>query len=219
MNFNIIDIDTWDRKEYFNHFIKKVVCTYSTVVNIDITKFLSDIKLKSLKFYPTFIYVITQAVNSISNFKMSLNDKGILGYWDQISPSYTIFHEDDKTFSAIYTEYNLNFEEFYKNCIKDISYYSNKKGLFPKGEITNSFPVSCLPWVSFTNFNINVFDQGKFLSPIITWGKYFEQNQKVLLPIALQIHHAVADGYHVGKFFSEVQDYTNNFYAEIDKLS
>lgn len=30
-------------------------------------------------------------------------------------------------------------------------------------------------------------------------GKYYTQGDKVLMPLAIQVHHAVCDGFHVGR--------------------
>ena len=37
MAFKLIDIENWERREFYEHFINEVICTYSAVVNIDIT--------------------------------------------------------------------------------------------------------------------------------------------------------------------------------------
>ena len=37
MALKLIDMETWERREFYEHFINEVVCTYSAVVNIDIT--------------------------------------------------------------------------------------------------------------------------------------------------------------------------------------
>jgi len=37
MAFHLIDLDTWDRREFYEHFINEVVCSYSITVNLDIT--------------------------------------------------------------------------------------------------------------------------------------------------------------------------------------
>ena len=68
-----------------------------------------------------------------------------------------------------------------------------------------------VPWVAFTNFNINVFDDGKFLLPVFTMGKFFERDGKRLLPLAIQVHHAVCDGYHIGVFVEKLQNYIDQF--------
>ena len=36
--FSKIDMELWDRKEYFLHYYNDVRCTYSVTVNVDITE-------------------------------------------------------------------------------------------------------------------------------------------------------------------------------------
>ena len=59
--------------------------------------------------------------------------------------------------------------------------------------------------------NRHVFDEGKFLLPIFTMGKFFERSGKRLLPLAIQVHHAVCDGYHLGVFVEKLQGYIDQF--------
>lgn len=71
---------------------------------------------------------------------------------------------------------------------------------FPKKDIPpNVFDVSSLPWLNFTGFNLNLYTKGTHLLPIFTIGKYITQGEKTILPFAIQVHHAVCDGYHVAK--------------------
>jgi len=42
-------------------------------------------------------------------------------------------------------------------------------------------------------------------TPIVTLGKYFERDGKVYIPVAIQLHHAVCDGFHAGRFMTELQ--------------
>jgi len=60
--------------------------------------------------------------------------------------------------------------------------------------------------VSFTGFNLNVYTGGTYLLPIFTIGKYHWQDEKVLLPLSVQFHHAVCDGYHADVLFNELQE-------------
>lgn len=73
------------------------------------------------------------------------------------------------------------------------------------GRIGNTFPISSIPWVSFTGFNLNVYNEGTYLLPIFTMGKYFQHDEKILLPLSGQFHHAVCDGYHAGVLYNELQ--------------
>ena len=84
MKFNLIDIEDWNRKPYFEHYLNAVRCTYSMTANIEITGLLREIKLKGLKLYPTLIYIITTVVNRHKEFRTCFDQKGKLGYWDSI---------------------------------------------------------------------------------------------------------------------------------------
>ena len=42
-------------------------------------------------------------------------------------------------------------------------------------------------------------------------SREFERDGKRFLPLAIQVHHAVCDGYHVGMFVERLQGYVDNF--------
>ena len=76
---------------FYEHFIKEVVCTYSVVVNIDITN------LKGQKLYPAMIWLLTKTVNDMPEFRTSLTPEG-LGIYDDMHPMYTVFNRRTRTF-------------------------------------------------------------------------------------------------------------------------
>lgn len=49
------------------------------------------------------------------------------------------------------------------------------------------------------------------LFPIITFGKYVEEDGRRKLSAALTISHASADGYHASMFFERLQEVLNEF--------
>lgn len=211
MKFNQIDIEKWNRKEYYIHYMNELRCTYSLTVNIDITGLKSAVKEMSKRIYPVQIYMIATVVNQCEEFRMDINSYGELGYWSEVNPCYTIFNKDSKTFSSIWTSYNRVFSRFYDSCIEDIDKYSRSTSLKPKqNEPSNSFTISALPWMGFTGFNINVFNEGRYLPPIFTIGKFIETEASVLMPLSIQVHHAVCDGFHVGRFVQLLQELSSN---------
>ena len=207
MDFSLIDLENWGRREYYLHFINEVRCTYSTCVNIDITN------IKEYKLYPTTLWLLTQAVNQIPEFRTAFTDKG-LGIYDQMHPAYTIFNKEGKNFSGIWTEYSEDYQTFLRAYEADTEMYANATSYLPKPDRPgNTFDVSMIPWFSFTSFDINVFGEGTYLLPIFTLGKFFEANGRRMLPLAIQVHHAVCDGYHVGQFVAMLQSEID-FFAE-----
>ena len=127
-----------------------------------------------------------------------------LGYYDIVNPSYTIFNNNSKTFSSIYTEYNDDFNLFYNNCIEDIKTYSISTSFSPKAcNIKNLFNISSIPWVSFEGFNLNINNCFDYLPPIFTIGKYFndsKQNCIILQPANDKYSPIIINEYNYHEF-------------------
>ncbi len=211
INFNIIDMSNYERKEHYIHYATKDHCTYSSTATIDVQDLVQLVKRNGLRFYPVFIYLVTSTVNKIKELKMGVNEDNQLGSYDEVSASYPIFHDDDKTFSCAYTKFENNFQKFYKDIIADMQQYKDVKGFKVVEAPSNSFPVSCTPWLHYTAMNINVPYCDNFYAPIITWGKYKVIDDKLSIPVTLQVNHAVCDGYHVGIFFKQLQETVDSF--------
>lgn len=206
MKFTIIDKENWDRKEYFEHYFSGVPCTYSMVVKLDIT----EIKNRKQKLYPTMLYSITTIVNRHNEFRTSFNANGQLGVYDEMIPCYTIFQKNTETFSNLWTEYFNKYDDFCVAYEKDMEEFGELKGMMVKPNIPeNSFPVSMIPWTTFEGFNLNLQKGYEYLLPIFTMGKYYEERGRYILPLAIQVHHAVCDGFHVCRFVNELQDLIN----------
>ena len=152
-----------------------------------------------------------KTVNDMPEFRTSLTAEG-LGVYDDMHPMYTVFNKENKNFSGIWSYFSEDYDTFLQNYEEDSAKYSTSTRYAPKeGTPVNSFNISMVPWLEFTGFNINVYDEGKFLLPIFTMGKYFEHDGKRMLPLAIQVHHAVCDGYHVGIFVEKLQKYIDEF--------
>lgn len=202
MSFKIINKETWARKEYFEHYFSEVPCTYSMTVKLDITK----IKNSNKKIYPTMLYFITKVVNNHSEFRTAFNMDGELGVFDEMLPCYTVFNQDTETFTTIWTDYSDDYDAFCKSYEKDIELFSSVKGMIAKPNIPpNHFPVSMIPWTTFEGFNLNLQKGYNYLLPIFTMGKYSEVNGQYMMPLAIQVHHAVCDGFHISRFINELQ--------------
>ena len=76
------------------------------------------------------------------------------GYYDILHPNYTIFHEDDHTFSDVWTGYTEDFKTFYKNMRDDMETYKDVKAVKAKpGQPQNFYCISMVPWLNFTGYS------------------------------------------------------------------
>lgn len=203
MKFTLIDRENWSRKEYFDRYFDKIPCTYSMCVSLDVT---SPVK-KRMKIYPAMLYSLTAVVNRHEEFRTAFDRHGRLGIYDAMLPCYTVFHKDTETFSEIWTEYSPAYEDFLAAYLADVERYGGVRAFDAKPDVPeNGFTVSMIPWASFGGFNLNLPNGRDYLKPIFTMGKYREENGRYVMPLALQVHHAVCDGFHASRFVNELQE-------------
>ena len=206
-NYKKIDIEKWARKEHYLYYTQKLKIEFSLTVPIDITKLLDFCHINGYKFYPTIIYLVTKVCNRIDNLRMFRDEHDNLCIWDKIIPNYTIFHNDDKTFSDCWSDFSEDFDTFYHNITEDMQTFKDKKGIKTKdNQPLNFYCISCVPWISFISYNSRVADGEPSYFPIITIGKYEKSSIKITMPVNITIAHAVCDGYHAGLFFQYLQD-------------
>lgn len=202
MGFQAIDWESWPRREYFEHYYREVPCTYSMTVTLDVT----EIKAAGLKLYPTMLYCIATVVNRHEELRTCFA-KGTLGVYDSMSPCYTVFHSDTETFSNLWTEYQEDYAAFCQAYEADLRAYGEIHRFEGKpGLPENSFTVSMIPWRTFEGFHLHLPEGNQYLLPIFTIGKYQVREGRLLLPMAIQVHHGVCDGFHVCRLTDEVQE-------------
>lgn len=207
MEFDYIQQDTWKRKEYFEHYFRRIPCTYSMTAKINI----SELRSHGEKIYPALLYGLSTVVNRREEFRMSVDEQGRPGIFSELHPCYTVFHKDSETFSNIWTEYSPDYGEFRRRYEEDMRLYGGREGLEAKPDTpVNSFPVSMIPWIGFEGFNLNLQKGYDYLIPIFTFGKYYQKGAEWYIPMAMQVHHAVCDGFHAGRFLNEFQSLIQN---------
>ena len=146
MTFTPIDKAHWARREYFDHYVSQVPCTYSMTVSLDITR----LRQAGRRLYPAMLHALTTAVNRHAEFRTAFSAGGELGVYSDM-----------------------------------------------------------VPWASFEGFNLNLQKGYDYLLPIFTIGRYREEGERTLLPLAAQVHHGVCDGFHLCRFLNDVQELLN----------
>jgi chloramphenicol O-acetyltransferase type A len=196
---------------HYEYYRKTIPCGYSVTVKMDVTNLLQFSKKENKKFYGCFLYAAAKTVNSLDFLRMMTPSEGEVGVWKVSHPNFTVFHEDDETFSDLWTEYHSDFAVFYTEWERVVKEYGSNKGI--KGRMNqpaNFFCISCVPWLDYTGYS--TYSVGEpALFPIITFGKYTKQNGSVRLPVTMTISHASADGFHTSIFFKKLQEYLNEF--------
>ena len=208
MGFQVIDRSRWERESYFQHYYQEVPCSYSLTTVLDITR----LREGGARLYPALLYLLTAQVNEQPQFRTAFNQDGVLGIYDEMCPSYTVFHPEREDFSNLWTPWRPDYQTFLAAFQEDQARFGTMPGFSPKSEQPdNVFTVSMVPWISFESFHLNLPKGNDYLLPIFTAGKIRREGERQLLPLAVQVHHAVCDGYHVGRFLEGLQEKADAF--------
>lgn len=206
----IIDMNTWERTTHFNFFRRMDYPQYLICNNIDITNFLSKLKVKDISFYYAMIYAATYALNQVKEFKYRIQgDKVVLH--DVIHPSFTDMTEGCELFKMVTVDMEDAIESFVtmaKEKSDRQKDYFVKKDVEGRDDLTY---ITCIPWVSFTNLSHTISFNKDDSVPRLAWGRYFKDTGRVLLPFSVQAHHSFVDGIHMGKYFDVLQKYLDTF--------
>ena len=213
MNYKIIDRDSYYRKGVYRHFTEDCKCSTSVTARIDVTDLVKYSKEKDTKFYINFLYILSKVLNSRDDYKMAyLWQTDELICYDVINPTQYIFHEDTETFTLAYTTYDPDYEVFYKGAKDDIekAKQTREYGLDTQNH-PNWFDASYISWLSYDSLNIELPDGYPYYPPIINWGRYREENSRLMMPVSVRLNHAVADGYLVANVFRLLENEMKEF--------
>ncbi|MDO5785770.1 MAG: CatA-like O-acetyltransferase [Eubacteriales bacterium] len=207
LQFVPIDLRAWSRGEVFYYFSKMAPTGYSLTVELDVTRMRETLKTSGRKFFPAYLWLVTKLLNEQMEFKIAEVD-GQLGYYNTLTPLYASFHDDDKIFSLMWTEYDDSFPAFYEAYITNQIQHGTHHGVLAKaGQFPppNAYTVSCVPWVSFGHFAVHSYENKPYFFPSVEAGKFHERDSRLYMPLSITCHHAATDGWHVSRFLETLQ--------------
>ena len=202
-NYRIIDKETYYRKGVFRHFTEDCKCSTSVTARVDVTELAEWSKKTGTKFYINFLYLLTKVLNSRDDYRLGYRwQTDELICYDRINPTQYVFHEDTETCTPVYSTYSDDYAVFYRNALEDVekAKQTREYGLDAANH-PNWFDASFIPWLSYDSLNIELPDGYLYFAPIVNWGKYREENGRLMMPVSVRLNHAIADGYLVAKVF------------------
>ena len=217
MAYKVIDQNTYYRKDIFRHFSEDCKCSTSMTARMDVSALVRYSKKTGTRFYLNFLYLLSKVLNSRDDYKMGYlwQTKELICY-DTVHPTQYVFHEDTETCSPVYSTYYADHDTFYKAALEDMERAKKTRvyGLDMENH-PNWIDASYIPWLSYDSLNIELPDGHLFFAPIINWGKYREENNRLVMPVSVRLNHAIADGYLVAKVFRLLEQEIKAFCGEI----
>lgn len=199
-----IELETWDRAMHYQVFRNSLQPQYCVTFDLDITYFLPKIKEKGYSFTFAFVYAVTKCANQIEEFRCRFVD-GKPAIFETINTSFTYLKKGTELFKVVNVPMQNSMEQ-YVTLAKQTE--ENQTEFFTASAMGNDiYQFSPFPWVSYSH--ISHTDSGKKdnATPLFDWGKFYEKDQRILLPFSVQVHHSFVDGIHIGKLAQILQKY------------
>lgn len=193
-----VDLQSYARADILKAFNSRLMPQFSTTCEVDVTGIKRGAEAAGVPFFIAMSYAVSRAVNQVPEFRHRMVD-GVLYEFDRVDPGYTVAREGD-LFSfcdAIYVE---DFRQYMAEAQARMDAVKTEPDL-SVGEKHHMFFITSIPWFSFTAFT-HPYDPVYAYIPVITLGKFIERGNTLTMPVAVQVHHGVIDGLHVGRFYA-----------------
>ena len=199
-----VDIENWNRKTTYEFFKDYEDPFFNITANLDVTELYRFCKANNLAFSLATLFYSLQTANEIKEFRFRLLDEKLVEF-ETIHATQTILNTDE-TFSFCYFENNSNVFEFNERGKAALEKYKRLKTFDVESDRIDLIYYSVIPWVSFTSFKHATRFDNRHTIPRMVFGKMFDDGKKKKLPHSVEVNHAIADGFHVGKYFVALQE-------------
>ena len=98
-----IDLSAWERSLHYQVFRDSVQPQYCVSFDLDITNFLSQIRLKGYSFTFSFVFAVSKCANEIKEFRYRFVD-GEPVEFERINTAFTYLNRETELFKVVNVE-------------------------------------------------------------------------------------------------------------------
>lgn len=200
-----LDTANWSRRELFEFFIGYSDPYFNVCTSLDVTKVLALVRERpGVKISLAIHYFALRVANEIESFRYRLKDDKVFVY-DVVNGGTTVLLPNE-SFAYAYFDYQRDFEKFINDMGKAVDEVRTGSGPLKPTVRDDVIYHTTLPWFSFTSF-AHARTKGRGDSvPRIVFGKFTSQNECTTMPISVEVHHALMDGLHVGRYLARLEE-------------
>ena len=209
---HIIDINTWERKENYEFFLGFQNPTISITSEVECAGAKARAKAAGESFFLHNLYAVLRAVNEIPEFHFRIDAEGRVVYMDHVDMLTPIKVKENGRFFTIRLPWNTDFQTFYttaKAIINDIDPNGNPYDMEKVGgkDLLDVILLSATPDLYFTSLTCTQEHRHGSNYPLMNAGKAILKEGKLVMPIAMTIHHGFIDGHHLSLFYKKVEEF------------
>lgn len=202
-----VDYQNWKRREQYEYFGGMDCPYFSLTTDVDITRIRTYMKNNQISSYLGLIYIVSRALNDVEEFRVRLDIKSQppeVRLYDVIHPSYVVLINNSDKLNFCRGKFIYAPSDFLKTnkILMDQAKAQTTIKLEPERD--DQIYISCLPWIHFKSISHPINYSPADFFPRITWGRFQEQGEKIIMALNINVHHGLIDGLHVGQFIRKL---------------
>ncbi|MDP5211541.1 CatA-like O-acetyltransferase [Pseudoalteromonas tunicata] len=205
-----IELEQWPRQQHFQFYKNFTDPYFNICVELEAESLFNYSRLNNVSFFNSYLYLAMLAANDIEPFCLRLIE-GDVWLFDKINANVVQLKEDE-TFRFSYLEHATDFNRFCTSSkqafelAKSQPFFSEQ--FYSTGLACNCLHISVLPWLSFTSFS-HASNHSEYSGiPKLVFGKYNKRTG--IMPLSIEVHHALMDGIHVAQYVARLKHYFDN---------
>lgn len=210
-----IPLADWPRRAALAHFRHMAQPAFSVTAPVDVTGLRERAARHGATPWLAYHHAALEAANAVDGMRQTLIDEGTgVREFATIHASTTVLR-DDGSFGFLTLPRDPTLADFAARAKQNLPRVRSARGDLFKADdpgdvrVETLVHMTALPWFAFTAFT-HARGQGDD-RPKIAFGRFTPQGERLLMPVAVDVHHALCDGVHVGRFFEVFQ-------AQLDRI-
>lgn len=197
-----VDLDTWERRAFFEVFSTFTEPYTGVCVRVDCTATYNYAKEHGLSVSLSLLHRSLAAAHQIENFRTRIVDGTVWRYEEMLGGA--VVDRPNGTIAYAYLRYVEPLEDFVREASAEVDRVRRRNDVEPYGA-PNLILYSNIPWLDFTSVSHARDFTRRNSEPRITFGKITEANGRRTMPVSIDIHHALADGLHIAQYLERFQ--------------
>ena len=202
-------MSTYPRRAHFDYFRSLQNPMLGVTAEVDVTALRDFCKARRCSFYLAFTHVAALAANGVPELRRRIRDGGIVEY-DACGTSH-VEPLDDGTYCYCTLYHDREWDAWLPYAEAAREACRERGSIEEDDDVEGLYFVTSLPWLHYTQLTQPTAG-GDESNPRISWGG-FEPDAagRLMMPVTLLVHHALADGLHVARFYRNIGE-------ELDEL-
>jgi len=205
--YQVINEKIWERAMHCMVFRNSIEPAFCVTFEVDITNFLPKIKQHNFSFTIAMVYAVCKCANAIEAFRYRFLDGNIV-LFNNIDTAFTYLNPDSELFKVVNVPMQDDIQEYVRVATKTAK---EQKEYFTRPLGNDVFQCSPMPWIAYTHISHTNSGKKDNATPLFDWGKYYEKNGRIVMPLSVQAHHSFVDGIHIGKFADVLQKFMDEY--------